>query len=187
MNIIESKQKEMEQLMAQFTKEMEEMKSNYQAKFDKLKEEIEQEKEKGNKPFIKEGQGYYSIKNNFEVGYYNYEGNEYENNLISIGNCYPYTEDDEDEVFEKVSLIAERRKLQSEMELFARLNDKGEIDWNNIAQQKWYLYIRHRNNKITLEYTYDCRELNTTYFTSKEVAQKALEKFKDEIKRLYLN
>ncbi len=74
MNVIESKQKEMEQLMAQFTKEMEEMKSNYQAKFDKLKEEIEQEKEKGNKPFIKEGQGYYSIKNNFEVGYYNYEG-----------------------------------------------------------------------------------------------------------------
>ena len=74
MNVIESKQKEMEQLMAQFTKEMEEMKSNYQAKFDKLKEEIEQEKEKGNKPFIKEGHGYYSIKNTFEVGYYNYEG-----------------------------------------------------------------------------------------------------------------
>ncbi len=58
-----------------------------------------------------------------------------------IGNCYPYTED---EVFEKVSLIAERRKLQSEMELFARMNNEYEIDNKlKIYLQfiQWYVII----------------------------------------------
>ena len=69
-----------------------------------------------------------------------------------IGNCYPYTEDDEDEVFEKVSLIAERRKLQSEMELFARMNNEYEIDWNDEEQLKWYMYINDDDLDISNVY-----------------------------------
>lgn len=104
-----------------------------------------------------------------------------------IGNCYPYTEDDEDEVFEKVSLIAERRKLQSEMEMFARINNEGKIDWNDEEQLKWYIDVDCLNKKLEINYYLYCRFMNETYFTSQEIAEKALDKFGDRIKKLYLD
>ena len=73
------------------------------------------------------------------------------------------------------------------MEMFAKLNNEEEIDWNDDDQLKWCLYIRH--NEIIIDYigVGYYRGFNTTYFTSKEIAEKALEKFGDRIKELYID
>ena len=185
-NKLEQLKAEFEGLVKQYKIEMETFQTNFNTKLEELKKEIENEKNK-KKPFIEEEQKYCFINRTGDVYFSDWTNHPIDQQRLDFGNYFPYTEENKEQVEKEVKLIAERRKLQNQMEMFARLNDKGEIDWDNIDQQKWYLYIRHHNNKITLEYTYDCRELNTTYFTSKEVAQKALEKFKDEIKRLYLN
>ena len=175
---IEKERKEMniEELNLEYKNKMDMLMEEYR---DKVKEIAEEEE-----PFIKEGQGYFTIDNYFRILTTKNFDCEDDVERIQIGNCYPFTDENEKEV----KLIAERRKLQSEMEMFARLNDKGEIDWDNIAQKKWYLYIDHsNNNEIAVGYNHYFRELNTTYFTSKEIAQKALKKFGDRIRELYIN
>ncbi len=168
-----------EELNLEYKNKMDALMEEYR---DKVKELAEEE------PFIREGQRYFVINDYFRILTTKNFDCEDDVERIQIGNCYPFIDENKEEVYKEVELIAERRKLQSEMEMFARLNNEGEIDWNDNNQLKWYLYINHsNNNEITVEYNHYFRELNTTYFTSKEIAQKALEKFGDRIRELYIN
>lgn len=178
---IEKERKEMniEELNKQYKSKMDALMEEYKTKVKEIAEEEE--------PFIKEGQEYFYIDSVGDVcsDWYNAP---IDPKRLDNGNMFPFTEETEDKVRKEVELIAERRKLQSEMEMFARLNNEGEIDWNNYEQMKWYLCINHsNNNEITVEYNHYFRELNTTYFTSKEIAEKALIKFEDRIRKLYLD
>ena len=170
---------------------IEELTEEYKNKLDELMNEynnkVKELEETKEKPFIKKCQSYFYISNYFNIHEtinYNYED---DIERRKIGNCYPFTEGNKDKVFEEVKLIAERRKLQSEMEMFARLNNDCDIDWNNYNQLKWHLYVDCKRNNIITTCEYKIRVLNTVYFTSKEIAQKALEKFGDRIKELYID
>ena len=169
---------------------IEELTEEYKAQLDKLQEEyiekINKVQETKEEPFIRKGQKYYYIDGRFHVLKYKYNNDIHDNNFISVGNCYPFTDETNVKVLKEVSLIAERRKLQSEMEMFARQNNKEEIDWNDERQDKHYLYIDYTENNIRKGYALSSRHFNTVYFTSEETAKKALEKFGDRIRELYL-
>lgn len=168
---------------------IEELNLEYKNKMDALMEEYKtkvKEVTEEEEPFIKEGQHYFVIDNYFRILTTKNYSCEDDIEKIKIGNCYPFTDETKDEVFKEVSFIAERRKLQSEMEMFARQNNDGEIDWNNDEQMKWSLCIEH-NETIVIDYGCHYRQLNTVYFTSIELAEKALEKFRDRIRELYLD
>ena len=169
---------------------IEELNLEYKNKMDKLMEEYKEkikEVTKKEEPFIKKGQRYFTIDNYFRISTTKNLGYEDDKERIQIGNCYPYTDETKDKVKKEVKLIAERRKLQSEMEQFARENNEDKIDWNDDDQLKWCLYIRH--NEIIIDYigVGYYRGINTTYFSSVGIAKKALEKFGDRIKKLYLD
>ena len=170
---------------------IEELTEEYKDKLDKLQEEyiekINKLQETKEEPFIRKGQKYYYIDGRFHVFKYKYNNDIHDNNFISVGNCYPFTDETNVKVLKEVSLIAERRKLQSEMEMFARLNNEEEIDWNNYNQIKWHLYVDCKRNNIITTCTYIIRVLNTVYFTSEKIVQKALDKFGDRIRELYLD
>ena len=169
-----------EQITEEYKTKMDMLMEEYR---DKVKEIAEEEE-----PFIKEGQGYFVINARFRISKFFYKDDKLDKENLECGDCYPFTDENEKEVYKEVKLIAERRKLQSEMEMFARLNNDCEIDWNNENQLKSFLYIDHsNNNEIAVGYNHYFRELNTTYFTSKEIAQKALDKFGDRIRELYIN
>ena len=169
---------------------IEELNLEYKNKMDALMEEYKakvKEVTKKEEPFIEKGQKYFCIDSTEFVC-----SNIYSNNLIhqrrlNIGNCFPYTEKNKEQVEKEVKLIAERRKLQSEMEQFARENNDCEIDWNDGRQDKYYLYIDYTENNIRKGYALSSRHFNTVYFTSEETAKKALEKFGNRIKKLYLD
>ena len=169
---------------------IEELNLEYKNKMDALMEEYKEKAKKlveEEEPFIKKGQGYFIIDKDFKIDRLNYDGDSIDRELLDNGNMFPYTEETEDKIKKEVKLIAERKKLQSQMEMFARLNNDCEIDWNDRGKGKYYLFIDHRRNDIKKAWTFGDRHLNTTYFTSKEVAQKALEKFGDRIRKLYLD
>ena len=168
---------------------IEELNLEYKNKMDKLMEEYKEkikEVTKKEEPFIKKGQRYFTIDNYFRISTTKNLGYEDDKERIQIGNCYPFTDETKDKVKKEVKLIAERRKLQLQMEQFARLNNKEEIDWSNDNQLKWHLYVDCKGNNIITTCTYKIRALNTVYFTSKEIAQKALDKFGDRIRKLYI-
>ena len=168
---------------------IEQLNLEYKNKMDKLMEEYKEkikEVTKKEEPFIKKGQRYFTIDNYFRISTTKNLGYEDDKERIQIGNCYPFTDETKDKVKKEVKLIAERRKLQLQMEHFARLNNKEEIDWSNDNQLKWHLYVDCKRNNIITTCTYKIRVLNTVYFTSKEIAEKALEKFSDRIRKLYI-
>ena len=168
---------------------IEELNLEYKTKMDALMEEYKtkaKEITEAEEPFIKEGQGYFIINDSFEIDWFCYDGGRFDKTQLENGNMFPYTEETRDKVRKEVKLIAERRKLQLEMEMFARQNNNCEIDWSNTEQMKFYLYTIHKENEIREGWTWDMRHFNTTYFTSEEVAEKALEKFGDRIRELYL-
>ena len=172
---------------------IEELNLEYKAKMDALMEEYKtkvKEVTKKEEPFIKEGQGYFVINARFRISRFFYKDDKVDKVNLECGDCYPFTDENEKEVYKEVELIAERRKLQSEMEMFARQNNEEEIDWNNSEQIKFHLYTIstiHKENEIRKGWTWDMRNFNTTYFTSEEVAEKALKKFGDRIRELYIN
>lgn len=170
---------------------IEELNKEYKNKMDILmneyKEKVKELEGTKEEPFIQEKQNYFYIDECFDIHESKYYSHKVEIKRIELGNCYPFTDGNKDKVFEEVELIAERRKLQSEMEMFARQNNEEEIDWNNYNQIKWYLYVDCKRNNIITTCTYIIRVLNTVYFTSEKIVQKALEKFSDRIKKLYLD
>ena len=168
---------------------IEELNLGYKNKMDALMEEYKtkvKEITEEEEPFVKVGRGYFTINTEFDLDDYCYTESSFDRELLESGNMFPYTKETEDKVRKEVELIAKRRRLQSEMEMFARLNNEEEIDWSNTEQMKFYLYTIHKENEIREGWTWDMRRFNTTYFTSEEVAQKALEKFGDRIRELYL-
>lgn len=166
-------------------KENEELK----AKIEKLEKSINKQEDKKEEPFIKEGQGYFAIDRYFGIDKFTYDSDVdvIDRELLNNGNMFPYTEENKEKVKKEVKLIAKRKKLQSQMEKFARLNNEEGFDWNDGNQQKWYLCIDCSNNEIIVDYICWYRLPNATLFTSEEVAQKALEKFGDRIRELYID
>ena len=168
---------------------IEQLNLEYKNKMDKLMEEYKEkikEATKKEEPFIKKGQRYFTINNYFCISKTKNLGYEDDKERIELGNCYPFTDETKDKVKKEVKLIAERRKLQLQMEQFARLNNEEEIDWNDTEQHKWSLYVNYAKNEIRIDWASNCRDLNNIYFTSKEIAEKALEKFSDRIRKLYI-
>ena len=163
----------------------EEYKNKMDALMEEYKEKIK-EATKKEEPFIKKGQRYFTINNYFCISKTKNLGYEDDKERIELGNCYPFTDETKDKVKKEVKLIAERRKLQLQMEQFARLNNEEEIDWNDTEQHKWSLYVNYAKNEIRIDWASNCRDLNNIYFTSKEIAEKALEKFSDRIRKLYI-
>ena len=167
---------------------IEELNLEYKTKMDALMEEYKTKAKElaEGELFIREGQRYFVINDYFRILTTKNFDCEDDVERIQIGNCYPFIDENKEEVYKEVELIAERRKLQSEMEMFARLNNDCEIDWSNTEQYKWSLYIDYAKNEIMIYWAPNCRDLNNIYFTSEEIAQQALEKFGDRIRELYL-
>lgn len=175
---------------------IEELNKEYKSKMDTLmeeyKEKIEELTKAGKetekeKPYIEEGQEYFAIDNHFRILTTKNYNCEYDIEKNKIGNCYPFTDETKDKVFKEVKLTAERRKLQSEMEMFARQNNEGEINWNDDGQAKWYIYVNYLSEELGIDFGNSCKVINTTYFASKEIAEKALDKFGDRIRKLYVD
>ena len=167
---------------------IEELNLEYKNKMDALMEEYKTKAKElaEEEPFIREGQGYFTINKLFGIDEFNYDSDIFDRELLESGNMFPFTDENREQVEKEVSLIAERRKLQLEMEMFARQNNEEEIDWNNSEQVKWYLYLIYEENEIREGWTCATRHFNTTYFTSRKVMLKALDKFGDRIRELYL-
>lgn len=138
-------------------------------------------------PFIKMNQEYFYIDNCLGVSSSTYVNNREDNDRLSIGNVYPYTKDSKEEVKRQVQLEVDRLKLKIDMRVFAKCNNKDEIDWYNKEQNKYCLIIDYKSKIIYIDQCWRCRSVNDVYFSSEEIVEEAFKKFKDRIKKLYID
>ena len=138
-------------------------------------------------PFVKMDQGYFYIDNYLGVNNSIYVNNREDNDRLSIGNVYPYTKDNKEEVHKQVQLEVDRLKLRIDMRVFAKCNNNKNLGFEDTNKYKYYITVDHFNNNIKIDEVVWIEYFDHVFFTSYEVAKKALEKFKDRIKKLYID
>lgn len=132
---------------------------------------------KDNKRFIPiEGEQYYYILSDGSNGYTYYEPNLcVDNQRILIGNCFR-TKDDAKFTVEKI-------KVYQELKNFADENNDP-IDWKKSDFNKVCICYNHTASRIEFSCHQYTDVLGTFYFSSKELAEQAIQKVgKDRIKK----
>ena len=137
----------------------------------KLKEQLNKE-EKGYFKPEKDGR-YYCI--NYDVIKYDWYDTNIDNICYENANCFETKEEAERVAFEQTLFRKIRR--------FRDTYDEG-VNWNNTSQ-KYYIHYDYRFKRIAINYAYTYRSINEIYFNSKEVAERCLEEFRDELEKYF--
>ena len=139
-----------------------------------IKKQIEECDNKVFKP-SKFGEKYYTISTKGKVGSYSFCNDDFDKEILDFGNYFKTQEEAERKRFEI--------RLHRQLELFALENNDTEIDLN-IHSEKYIISYRIDGN-IFIDKVYSFKDLGQVYFTSKEIAEKALETFRHELIRYF--
>lgn len=155
---------------------LKQLEEDFNTKVADIKKQIEECDNKVFKP-IKLGEKYYSISTNGEIDQYYFYNDNVNKEIIDFGNYFKTQEEAERKCFEI--------RLHRQLELFALENNENEIDWNNTDKNKYYIYYSYDDNCLDVEDIYDYRDFGQVYFTSEEIAEKAIETFKYDLIRYF--
>ena len=139
-----------------------------------IKKQIEECDKKVFEP-IKLGEEYWYLN---ELGFPVEDKNEkyfVDNTRFDFGNYFKTQEEAERKRFEI--------KLHRQLELFALENNDIEIDWNDSSKK--YKINYSKNIGMSIDKVYSLKDFGQVYFTSKEIAEKALETFVDDLIRYF--
>ena len=118
---------------------------------------------------------YYAISTKGKIGSYSFCNDDFDKELISFGNYFKTKEEAERKCFEI--------RLHRKLELFALENNDAEIDLNTHSEK--YIISYRIDGNIFIDKVYSFKDLGQVYFTSKEIAEKALETFRHELIRYF--
>lgn len=80
--------------------------------------------------------------------------------------------------------IAFKETLMRRLDRFAWEHNAKAIDWDDSCSAKYYIEFSNTRDELIIDW--NCSDQsNNVYFTSKEIAKKAVEKFKDDLIKLY--
>ena len=139
-----------------------------------IKKQIEECDKKVFKP-NKLGEKYYTISTKGKIGSYSFCNDDFDKEIMDFGNYFKTQEEAERKCFEI--------KLHRQLELFALENNDTEIDWNDSSEK--YMINYNKDKGIFIDRVYTLKIFGQVYFTSKEIAEKALETFKDDLIRYF--
>lgn len=144
---------------------------------DLLKMDFEEIKETKN-PYtrVNDGEGYYAMDRRGSVGVIKENGHYFDDNLFSIANYFNNKE--------YAEYIAFKETLMRRMDRFAWEHNVRVINWHDGCSAKYFIVFDSEYNElvITTVHTY---KSNNVYFTSREIAAKAIEEFKEDLIKLY--
>ena len=147
--------------------ELENRIKDLESDIEELKKAIVNIEEKAWKP---EGEEiYYCVEGLRSVSYH--YNNQFDKDMMRIGNYFKTKEQAERVLFEQI--------LRSKLRKFAEDNN-DEIDWND-GKEKYYIFFDYVNSKLTIDSCRRIRHFSQIYFSSKEIAEKAIEQFQDEL------
>lgn len=80
--------------------------------------------------------------------------------------------------------VAFKETLMRRMDKFAWENNAKVIDWNDSCSEKYYIVFSNQHSELIIDWDFSLQS-NNIYFTSKEIAKKAIKEFKDDLMKLY--
>ena len=139
-----------------------------------IKKQIEECDKKVFKP-NELGEKYYTISTKGKIGSCSFCNDDFDKEIIDFGNYFKTQEEAERKRFEI--------RLHRQLELFALENNETEIDWNDMSKK--YMIFYSKNIGMSIDKVYSLKDFGQVYFTSKEIAEKALEIFKYDLIRYF--
>ena len=124
---------------------------------------------------VNPGKNYYFVKGRGEVGCFGYLNCDIDNkqfNGLNHFNNRNYAE-----------YIAFKETLMRKLDRFAWENNETVINWND-GSTKYYILFSHTDNRVIVDWDFMYMS-NNIYFTSREIAEKAIKEFKDDLIKLY--
>lgn len=82
---------------------------------------------------------------------------------------------------EKAEEINFKQTLFRKLQRFSDENGGLDIDWNDGSQTKWSIYYGYGFKTMVVDNCWQTREFGQVYFSSKEVAEEAVELFHDDL------
>ena len=71
--------------------------------------------------------------------------------------------------------------LMRELRRFAREHQQNNINWNDVLQNKYQIRYNYSFKEIIMPKSNSIRDFGAIYFDSEEIAQEAINKFRDEL------
>ena len=153
---------------------LKQLEENFNTQVTNIKKQIEECDKKVFKA-IKSGEKYYSISTKGKISSYSFCNDDFDKETIDFGNYFKTQEEAERKRFEI--------RLHRQLELFALENNDTEITWD-INSEK-YLINYSKDMGIVIDKVYTLKDFGQVYFTSREIAEKALETFKNDLIRYF--
>ena len=153
---------------------LKQLEENFNTQVTDIKKQIEECDNKVFKP-NKFGEKYYTISTKGKIGSYSFCNDDFDKEIIDFGNYFKTQEEAERKRFEI--------RLHRQLELFALENNDTEITWD-INSEK-YLINYSKDMGIVIDKVYTLKDFGQVYFTSREIAEKALETFKNDLIRYF--
>ena len=153
---------------------LKQLEENFNAQVTDIKKQIKECDKKVFKP-NKFSKKYYTISTKGKIGSYSFCNDDFDKEIIDFGNFFKTKEEAERKCFEI--------RLHRKLELFALENNDTEIDLN-VHSEKYIISYRIDGN-IFVDKVYSFKDLGQVYFTSKAIAEKALETFRHELIRYF--
>lgn len=139
---------------------------------EELKKAIVDMEEKAWKP--EKNEKYYCIDGIKIEDYYN--DSPFDKEIINYGNYFKTEKQAERALFEQ--------NLRLKLRKFAEDNN-DKIDWNDDDSWKYCIVYEYNYNKIATYTRYRIADFSQIYFSSKEIADMAIEQFKDDLIRYF--
>ena len=153
---------------------LKQLEENFNTQVTDIKKQIKECDKKVFKP-NKFSEKYYTISTKGKIGSYSFCNDDFDKEILDFGNYFKTKEEAERKVFEI--------RLHRQLELFALENNDREIVWND--SNKKYIINYNKDNEIFIDRIYTLKVFGQVYFTSKEIAEKALETFKYDLIRYF--
>jgi hypothetical protein len=83
--------------------------------------------------------------------------------------------------------IAFEQSLYRKLQRFADENNERDIDWGGNCEYLYRICFNHDKKDFNLDHNFTYQTFGTVYFTSRTIAQKAIDTFKPELLRYFTN
>lgn len=117
-------------------------------------------------------------------GYYYYDNGYTVDTILDTGNPTSVDLYDNANYYSNINIANNNVRadnLMRQLRRFAAENRKEYIDWENKNQDKYYLRYDYLNKKIYVGLIQSFRDFGQIYFDTKDIAELAMEKFKNEL------
>lgn len=119
-----------------------------------------------------------------ERSYYYIDG------LVNVKKTFEANHEIDETVYEKANYFSTKEKAEEinfkqtlfrKLQRFSDENGGNEIDWENTNQKKYCILYCHSFKELQSDFTWVRQNQGQIYFISKEIAEKAIELFHDDL------